>query len=1087
MSNRLEILAESLAEVLKKPLSSPFHRETIVVQSRGMDRWLSMQLANHHGICANYNFLFPNRFAHEAFRCAIPDLPDKSPFDPQVMTWRIMSHLPALTRMPQFISLSNYLEDAADDLRLIQLSEQISDTFDQYLLFRPEMIFQWEHGHEDDWQALLWREIVKGHEGEHRAALAKRFFKAVKSSPTGLEGLPERICLFGISALPRFFLQVLGGISAIIPVNLFLMNPCMEYWGDILSDWEIKRTGDPRTVKRCDLDKLHLEKGNNLLASMGKLGRDFFDMINDLACEEILAFEEPGDENLLSSIQSDILNLRNRGKDSGGKKVVSKWDSSIKIHSCHSPLREVEVLYDQLLDMFEKDSALKPKDILIMTPDIEIYAPYIHAVFDSPEKNAMRIPYSVADRNIRNESDVVEPFLGILDLAGSRFSASQVFSILESKPVHRKFDLHETELECIRGWVSGTRIRWGIDETYRGSMDLPTFRQNTWRAGLDRLLLGYAIPGRNETLFEGILPFDDVEGNEAQVLGKLMAFIEKLFDQVPSLTEPKTLGQWAESMTLLLDDFFSPEEGMEREIQSMRDIFNDWREMGGGVTPAFSGKVSLKAIRWHLGRSLEKKAFGFGYITGGATFCAMLPMRSIPFKIIYLMGMNSDAYPRDSKSLSFDRIAEHPKAGDRSRRHDDRYLFLEALLSAREKLHISYVGQSMKDNSTIPPSVLVSELMDYLEQGFDIPGNPIQEHIIIKHRLQAFSPEYFRGQGRLFSYSETNCRSAKCLLGDREDPIPYITEGLCVPEDTYHNIEIEDLWRFFANPSKFILKERLGIQFDKRASVLEDKENFDIKGLDRYQLGNDMLERKLGGRSLKEFLNVAQAAGKLPHGKFGECLYQTIRHGVERFAENIADYTRVMAPEPIKVALKLGDHRILGEIRQVRSGPFFNYRYARIKARDRLKVWIKHLILNCLQLDAPEGTTSLLAGTAPGPGKDPVCVFYEYQPVTDSALVLSSLLKIYRRGLSKPLHFFPEASLAYTEDLLAKGKSDRTALKRAENAWSGTDYKRGEGEDPYYQLCFRNTDPFDLDFCQLAQDIFSPLLEHERYLGNIIG
>jgi exodeoxyribonuclease V gamma subunit len=472
------------------------------------------------------------------------------------MTWKIMQHLPPLMERPGFESLRIYLEDDGGGLKRFQLSQRIADLFDQYQLFRPEMIFQWEKGGGRHWQATIWRDLAKGHEGEHRAAHAKEFFKKIRESSVKFEGLPERVSIFGISALPPFHLQVLTGISRFTQVNLFLLNPCSEYWGDILSDREIKRTRALEGREGQETNSLHMEKGNSILASMGTLGRDFFDMINELGCEEYHSFEQPGEKNLLTSLQTDVLNLWERGLDR--KKVISSKDRSIQIHSCHSPMREIEVLKDQLLHMFEEDPDLKPKDILVMTPDIETYAPYIQAVFDTSHEDPKWIPFSIADRSFRDESEIIEPFMAILDLWEGRFGVSQVLSVLESKAVRRKFNLSETDLELVRRWVTETRIRWGIDGESRTRLGLPDFKENTWKAGLERLLLGYAMPGQDENLFRGLLPYDEIEGSEAQVLGNLIEFTEMLFNVVNSFTQSRTLEGWFNILTGVLDGFFEP-------------------------------------------------------------------------------------------------------------------------------------------------------------------------------------------------------------------------------------------------------------------------------------------------------------------------------------------------------------------------------------------------------------------------------------------------------------------------------------------------------------------------------------------------
>jgi exodeoxyribonuclease V gamma subunit len=1076
-SNRLEILADTLAEVLEKPLASVLDEEIIVVQSKGMERWVSMQLAQRHGICANYRFPFPNAFVHEVFQKVIPDLPERSDFDPKTMTWKIMKLLPSCIRKPGFKSLSAYLGDTQRNVKRFQLSERIADTFDQYLLFRPEMIFQWEGGEENHWQAVLWRELVKETGTMHRAALGKALCKTAEEFPTTLHSLPERISVFGISALPRFHIQMLEALSRLSQINLFLMNPCKEYWGDILSDWEMKKTIARKGTRDCAFEELHLEKGNSLLASMGVLGKDFFDLVNEYDCEEFPLFKKNSGENtLLSWIQSDILNLRDRHRDLNAKEMIARNDTSIQVHSCYSPMREIEVLHDRLLDMFENDSDLLPKDILVMTPDIETYAPYIPAVFDTPTNASRKIPFSIADRSIRQESEIINTFQAILDLLGSRFTASQVFAILESTAVHRKFDIMETDLTLVRKWLTDTRIRWGINREDRGHLGLPALAENTWKAGLERLILGYALPGQDENMFNGILPYDHIEGSDASVLGRLLDFTEQLFTHVTSLGQPRSLNQWSKTLTELCEKFFMPDEDTEREMQVIRRRLNDLGDIQ--KIAGFDEAIDINVIKWHLKNVLETEGFGFGFITGGVTFCAMLPMRSIPFKVICCVGMNSDAYPRQAKPLGFDLIAKHPRPGDRSRRNDDRYLFLEAILSARKILYTSFIGQNIQDNSSIPPSVVVSELMDYIEQGFTLSEKTILDHIFTKHRLQAFSPEYFKEGKKLFSYSEENCQAAQCILEAREAPISFISMGLSNPEEEWKTVDLNDLSTFFANPSRFLLNKRLGIHLEERASILEDREAFDVKALEKYLLNQKLLKKKLEGENLNNFFPTVHASGQLPHGTLGECIFEELSQGVKSFVEKSKPYIQETTLEPLDVDLNISGFRLTGRINPIYPKRLLHYRYARVKTKDRLRVWIHHLALNCVMTDTYP-RTSMLAGLEPDKRHESVWAAWEYSTVEKSKEILGRLLKEYWAGLMKPLHFFSDTSWMYAHMLLEKNKSEEDALNSARRIWEKTDYNRGECEDPYYQLCFGNTDPLDLEFRRIAEEVFRPFFEHQ--------
>ena len=658
-SNQLEILAEKLAGVLRKPLASPFQREIILVQSKGMERWVSMELARHNGICANCWFPFPNHFVYALFREVIPDLEETSPFAPEIMTWKVMKTLPLNLKKKGFESLRNYLSEGAADLKLFQLSQRIADLYDQYLLFRPEMVLGWERGEEDHWQAILWQEVGKGIEKKHRAALKKVFLEEIRKPGLKLEILPERISVFGISALPPFHIEILAAISKMVEVNLFLMNPSREYWGDLLTRQETRKVQEKARKRSTKQEDLHLDKGNTLLASMGMLGRDFFEQLSSFEAEQQDFFADPEEKNLLTAIQGDILDLRDRNLGGNGKKSLTEADDSIQVHSCHSPMREVEVLQDRLLSFFEADPTLLPKDILIMTPDIATYSPFVQTVFSVPPDDPRWIPFSIADRGVRQESQLADTFLSLLDFPGSRFGVSQVMAVLESRGVQKRFFLSEENLELIHCWVRDNRIRWGVDEESRKALGLPGFRENTWRAGLERMLLGYAMPGQGEKMFKGILPYDKIEGGDAEVLGNFAAFSERLFALAKELEEPRTLREWGDFLTKVLDEFFIADDDSERDVLFIRRVLRDLgekQELSG-----FDEKINLDVIKSHLGSTLEKEGFGHGFLTGGLTFCAMLPMRSIPFRVICLLGMNDDAYPRQTRSLGFDLYGQKPE------------------------------------------------------------------------------------------------------------------------------------------------------------------------------------------------------------------------------------------------------------------------------------------------------------------------------------------------------------------------------------------------------------------------------------------
>lgn len=1066
-SNRLEILVEQLAGVLEEPLASPFTAETVLVQSQGMARWLQMELARRHGVCANVRFPFPKGFSDEVARLVLPDVPKVSLFEIDTLAWRVMGILPALLGQPAFVDLKNYLGDEIDQRRRWQLAERIAYVFDQYLIFRPDLIASWDRGEEKDWQAVLWRELAR--KTKHPAKFHADVLRKLAAKSVAIRGLPERLALFGISVLPPFYLQLFAALSRHLPVNIFLLQPSQEFWGDLVS-----ARGAGKVLKKLKLAPsaeaaAHLEPGNRLLASLGQQGQDFFNLIQDAErVEPVENFSEPGECTLLMTIQSDIFNLHDRGRvEAAPVKRLANDDDSLQIHSCHSPLRELEVLHDHLLDWLNRDAELTPRHVLVMMPDLKTYAPLVQAVFGSPENEARRIPFSVADRGARHESHVVETFLKLLNLPSTRLGVVAVLELLQTEAVREKFGLAERDLEKVHDWVERAGIRWGVDADHRAEWNVPALAGNTWRVGLDRLLLGFAMAGHGEKIFHGLLPIDDVEGSSVEVLGHFVDFVERVFRAVKQLAAPRSLVDWETALRGLLEEFFKPGEDSEREFQLIRQAVTKLCRAAG--LAKFEEPVGLSVVLEPLTKLLEEDSFGAGFLTGGVTFCALKPMRSLPFKVICLVGMSDNAFPRQTASLGFDKMNDEHRAGDRSSRNDDRYLFLETLLSARQRLYISYVGQSIRDNSKAPPSVLVSELLDYVEQGFVAAdrGNP-RKCVETTHRLQAFSSAYFSGE-RLFSYSQENCDAALALKSESSEPVPFFTAPLSEPEPAaeWRTVSIETLVRFFAQPADFFLKRRLRLSIERDEAALEEREAMELNQLDQYKLRQTLLEHKLAGRDSARSHELILADGRLPLGVIGTMRLRDADAEVERFHERLKPLLADPVRPPVDIDLALGEFRVTGRLTRFGREGLLHYRCADLKPKDWLQLWIEHLALGTVE-PAGLGVRSVLLGTDEK---------VSFRAVAESKQILRDLLDQYWIGLRAPLKFFPKSSWKFMEnkDSTRSQKSPRDA---ARGEWEGGEFKQAERDAAGFQLCFRNQDPIDDEFERVTLAILGPLFAH---------
>jgi exodeoxyribonuclease V gamma subunit len=1055
-SNRLEALFAGLAEIVRPPSGHIFRKETIVVQSIGMGRWLSLRLAETQGICANVVFPFPQKFIGEVLQNTLPEKPAHPAYEREVMAWRIARLLPGLLAREEFAPVGRYLAGERAALKLYQLSNRIAETFDRYLAFRPGWILDWDAGNESHWQATLWRALSAEFPGSHLPALGQKLASALRKQGD-LAHLPARVSIFGLSTLPKFYLDLIEAIATRTQVHLFVMEPTPEWWHDIVSaKKEAKIIREKPGQTPADL---HLERGNDLLAAMGKLGREFLGLVGALEpVAQHESFVEPEGKTRLATVQREIFHLQERAV----RAKALPDDRSIQFHSCHSLMREMEVLHDQLLDLFAKHPALEPRDVIVMMPDVGTYAPYIDAVFDTPEEEALRIPYTIADRTARAESGAVDTFLAILELAGSRFGASSVLNILESPSVLRRFDLAEADLETIRVWLDRAAIRWGIDAEHRAQFDVPAFSQNTWREGLDRLLLGYALPARGDRLFHGLLPIDEIEGNYAETLGNLVEFSDALFHAAAELKAPRSLVEWQPILRRIVERFFVPDDDSAHELLLIRHAIDSLGKVAQEAN--FEEQVPFDVLLAHLQRILGEAEASAGFLVGHVTFCALKPMRSIPFKVVCLVGMDDNAYPRKSNPPGFDLIARQPKPGDRTVRDDDRYLFLEALLSAREFFYVSYVGQSLKDGSALPPSVLVSELLDYL-------GEEEDHSLVTRHRLQPFNADYFLGESALFSYSRDNCRASEVARRPRIPPRPFLAEPIAEPDEEWRHVELESLAAFFRNPAQYFIQQRLGLKFPNERPQLEEREPFELGPLTNFKIEDDLLRKKLDGVPLAEAEGLLRAGGQFPPGHTGAAVYREKCDEVEKFAALVTDKVGEKYLEPLPVDLTLGPWRVTGRVDELTANGLVRFRLTKLKAKEMLRVWLFHLALNA---SGKAGSSTLI-------GRD---IMQAFAPVAkkEAAERLRELLEIYWEGLTRPLQFFPQSSYAFAKQSL-NSRARTEPLKKAHDAWtSNPPFRRGEEEDDYFDLAFRHLSPDPLDemMQNLSMRVFRPLIENRK-------
>ncbi len=1067
-SNRSERLADALAELVRRPVGRALQTEVIVVQSRGMERWLSLALAQRLGVAAALEFPFPRAFVERVLGLATPLDEGAASFNRERLTWAIAAELAEAGNAFGDADLRRYLAQDESGIKRYELSAQLAHVFDQYAVFRPEMVLEWDAGRGDGFQPELWRRVVARLGGTHVAARVAR----LGAAGVAVDGLPARVSIFGVSALPPLYLDVLNALSAKLDVHLFQHSPSDLYWSALRSE-------------KSDQEVLS-ELG--LLASLGRQGAELSELLEArVQYQEHPDYVEPGADTALSCLQRDLMQVTR--PDTRRQRTLSAADSSVEVAVCHSPTRELQVLMDRLWGWLHADPSLQPQDVLVMVPDVDAYCPHIDAVFAREPGDEDLIPYRIADRAERRANPVAQAVLQLLALAEGRMTASACLDLLQLTPVRERFEIAAADLPEVAEWVTAAGIRWGIDAKHRGRLGQPAAEENTWRFGLARLLVGYCMPTQARGEYCGVLPVDDVEGESAVLVGKLAAFAEALFSAAAALTGEKTLSQWQETIVACMQQLLRESEVSFGDHQVVRRALAALAQDGQSVD--FQASVQREVLRAALEARLVEERRVREFMAGGVTFAAMLPMRSIPFRVICLLGMNDDAFPRADLVRTFDKIAAARRLGDRSLRDEDRYLFLEALLSARDRLYVSYVGRDIQDNTERPPSVVVEELLDVAEetnrfatraqsgaqQELFVPTRSAKEHLVVEHSLSAHAPRYFDGADpRYFSYSGENALGAQALAGEQQVRASPML-GL-EAEEPEASVDLGELCRYFDNPARYLGERRLGVRLRRDVVRVEDREPIELGGLESYFAGNFLLERLVEGDDPAHAEGLLRAQGALPVGELGRQVYAGLLADCLPLSRAVREITQGGRHLPEEVFVSTAHGTLTGVVDELFDAGQVHYGYGRAKAKRRLRLWLRHLALCASGREDP---STLVARGDRG-------VFVaQYAPVAPdfAAGQLSHLLQLFHAGASQPLPFLPDTSFEYAERLLAAEldeAADDKALKGARGRFM--DFQGyGEGHDEYVQLAFPDFSLFtagDPGFSELALQVFAPMLQHTK-------
>lgn len=1132
-SNRLEVLVTLLAEQVKLPAGDNiFAAETVMVHSPGMSQWLKLKLAEHNGIAANIDFPLPSSFIWRLYQKLLSGVPAESPFNKDKMSWRIYDLLPARLEQEAFIAVSQYLaakkpisqqqpeqQLSFEQLRRFQLAEKIADVFDNYLMYRQHWLEHWQQGFNDlpedgsdddinaqEWQAILWRDLVQDIEQSYqdnaeesplsRAHMHQLLLEQLRTSDTIKNELPDRLFVFGISTLPKAQLEVLQALGEHIDVQVMWLNPCSLFWGDILSDKTLARIS-AKDAKQALIAQTNIEKkqqyfivGNPLLASWGKVGRDYLDNLTRAEIDMTDIFIETKTDSLLEEIQKDILNLEYRGEQTPltpeqihsdfGKRPLDLNDDSILIHSCHSQIRELEVLRDKLLGWFEQDSSLQPKDILVMVPDVEQYAPFIDSVFAKRgHKGNEFIPYTIADRGGLLENPLLNTFNQLLLLPGSRFNVSELVDHLEVPALMNRFELSDADLVLLKHWISDCQIKWAKSAQHKENWNLPEIELNTWAYGLKRMLLGLAIT--EQGMWRDILAYQHIEGLNAQILGKLLNYFSFLLELEQQLNQEKSIQDWHTTIAYLVDFLFEQQvQDLSTQI-TVQKIREANQKLLAYQTPEQDGKFGFRLLQHYFVNSLNESGVVQRFLAGSMNFCTLMPMRSVPFKVVCVLGLNEGDYPRQVDPISFDLVGlNQPRKGDRSRKHDDRYLFLEALVSARQKLHLSYVGQSSKNNSAKVPSVILSELMDYIDQSFvvlDKPGHSVIEQLRIEHKLQPFNPKYFSNDMGLLHYQSFDQDWYELANHKDTEQNTHVSDVQISAERTdviqqvvgKEQTAISDFIDFAVHPIRYFYRRVLDIRLELTEQELSDHEVFSHDGLDRFTTLSQLIDNALLDKTTKPEMYLR--SGHFPTQQWGEKLFQDYQNQ----AIELAEHVHQLFGDSSQISLLSVDYQqddqinLQGQIAVIEADGLFHsfeLRAGDIRPQDKLAAWLHHLLKSA---SCHSGVTLLI-------DKKGKLQWFEPMSPEVAQAELTPWIELYLNKRDVLLKWHIGLALPVIEGA-NKGLSQQALNKVLMDQLSPSSFSRNLADDAYVSKVIGNADDLDDEFESISLSLLAPMLE----------
>ena len=1087
-SNSLEVLAGLLATELRAPApgQSLLAPDIVLIPQVAMRRWLQATLAAEHGIAANLEFLTPGEFVQRALKANIEG--DQDDLDAAALHWRLYAALvePRLLGEPPLAPLRSYLADG-DPVKPWALAAELAAVFEKYKAWRRDWLLRWEDGADpDDPQALLWRHVAGG--VAHRARRIQRYLDRFESPAAALpSGLPTRLFAFATLNVSPDVLRMLATQARVGTLHFYVPSPSRDYWGDL----QRARAGD-------------FDAGENpLLQAWGAAGRDFMRVLGGYEVvhpdAEIRGDADPGEGggalhgSLLRRLQSDLFKRlpapprEPTATDTRTRlPALRRDDPSLQVHACHTRLRELQVLQDQLRALFDDprfDPPLQPREVAVLAPDIDPYLPYLDAVFGGRGREDA-IPYALADTSPLAGEPLAEVFVRLLALPVARFGLEETLDLLASPPLAEASGLDAAAFARLRAWLHAAGARWGLDAAHRARLDAPVDDAYTWAFALDRLVLGHA--SGNEEMIAGVAPMAKLEGSALDALDTLVRLLRVLARHAKLLGEAMAPDAWRERLLGLLDALLPRPPSLpatQRALDRLRQLIDSFA--ADARRADFDGSMPAEAVRAHFSSALGEADTRAPLLTGGVSIGRMVPMRLLPFRVICLLGMDDGEFPRRDQAAGLNRLtaelgSDQRRIGDRSTRDDDRFLFLQLFAAAQDVFYLSYQGADPRDGSAREPSVLVSELLDAVAQQH-APEARAGEALVVHHALQPFAPAAFgAGDTRRFSYRQQWWQAAAQPTRRRVALPPWFTGEVLEAPETEATLALDALRRFLQAPAETFLRQRLGLRMAEVDTVEEDVEPLLApgRGLGRQVLQQAVFEAQLRGEDEAMTHARLRARGLLPSGPLGRRTLQQVRAEVVEYAQAFRAWRGEAVAEAPRFEVEINGVTLHGRVGDVYPQGIARVRFDAPNGTSSIRNGLDWLFARAADLDVAMAEFHDAGAAGKGPHARP-----EISPAQARA-ALHTLIQLRDNGLRAPLAF-----AAYSGWELFNAPNLERGLQKAAARWFGSERSWAEGNGEALRLALRGRDPFtdestQVAFVDLAMTIYSAVTTGAVYGGT---